>query len=234
MENQQIITITFFRFVGFSNAFWAFKQMGLAPFSFKKVKGTSFLKLFGSGAGNGFSIKMNPNVYGLLSVWKEENDANIFFESHPLFQSYKKNSAEQYTVFMKTTMAHGVWDGKTPFEITEKYNENALVAVITRATIKKRYIPYFWKFVPKVSKSIEDKAGRIFSIGIGELPIVQQATFSLWETGSLMKAYAYKSAFHQEVIQKTRDLGWYREELFARFSPYKSEGTWGGKKILDV
>jgi hypothetical protein len=27
------------------------------------------------------------------------------------------------------------------------------------------------------------------------------------------------------VIQQTRELGWYKEELFARFVPYKMEGN---------
>ena len=74
--------------------------------------------------------------------------------------------------------------------------------------------------------------GRIFSIGIGELPIIQQATFSLWQDAKKMMDYAYKSQFHSEVVQKTRALGWYSEELFARFSPYKESGTWEGKQIL--
>ena len=43
-----------------------------------------------------------------------------------------------------------------------------------------------------------------------------------------MKAYAYRNKHHREVIQKTRQLGWYKEEMFARFHPYKSEGSWNG------
>ena len=58
------------------------------------------------------------------------------------------------------------------------------------------------------------------------MPLVQQATFSLWESSALMKAYAYQSEFHREVVQKTRQLGWYKEELFARFKPTKCYGTW--------
>ncbi|MCB0555957.1 MAG: hypothetical protein KDD02_20595, partial [Phaeodactylibacter sp.] len=61
-----------------------------------------------------------------------------------------------------------------------------------------------------------------------------QATFSLWENSQFMKQYAYQSPQHQEVIRRTRQLGWYKEELFARFHPYFAEGNWdGGGTPLD-
>jgi hypothetical protein len=51
-----------------------------------------------------------------------------------------------------------------------------------------------------------------------------QATFSLWESAESMMDYAYKNPKHAEMVKKTRELGWYSEELFARFQPYKIEG----------
>jgi hypothetical protein len=47
-----------------------------------------------------------------------------------------------------------------------------------------------------------------------------------------MKAYAYRSRYHSEVVKKTRELGWYKEELFARFLPFDSAGTWHGGNPL--
>jgi hypothetical protein len=229
---QHIVTFSLFHFQGIANQFWAFAQMGRSPFLFKNVSGLSFNKMLGSGGGNGFSISPNFSVYSLLCVWENEDAANDFFEKNTTFKQFLAKSKMQYTVFGETATAHGLWDNATPFTPTVQLDNTKLVAVLTRATIKWRYLPYFWKFVPRTSASVYAQAGRLFSIGVGEVPIVQQATFSIWENPQKMMEFAYKSKFHSEVVQKTRALGWYREELFARFHLYKAVGDWFDLKVL--
>jgi hypothetical protein len=51
-----------------------------------------------------------------------------------------------------------------------------------------------------------------------------QATYSLWKTGDAMMDYAYKNDKHAAMVKKTRELGWYSEELFARFHPFEVRG----------
>lgn len=229
-----ITTISFFRYNTLPTRWYGFRQMGLAGPQLGAVEGLRFSKMLGSGAGNGFSIWPDFGAYGLLAVWENETSARRFFGEHPLFQEFREQCAGWWTTYMRAAKAHGEWDGQQPFPLTEAYDEQRLLAVITRATIHTRHLWRFWRFVPSVSRSMDDKAGRIFSIGIGELPLVQQATFSLWENSRAMMAYAYRSKEHKEVIRRTRQLGWYREELFARFHPYRSEGEWeGGGTPLD-
>ncbi len=79
-----------------------------------------------------------------------------------------------------------------------------------------------------VSRSLKGKEGLLFSVGVGELPIIEQATFSIWRSSHAMKAYAYSSPQHAEVVRRTRELGWYKEEMFNRFEPFATEGTWAG------
>ena len=200
--------------------------MGLAGAQLATVEGLRFSKMLGSGSGNGFSIWPDFSTFGLSAVWENEGAALSFFEEHPLFREFKQQCAGWWTAYMLAVQAHGEWDGSQPFPISGTYDQNKVVGVITRATIRARHLWRFWRFVPSVSRSMDDKAGRIFSKGIGELPLVQQATFSLWENSQAMTAYAYRSREHREVIRRTRQLGWYKEELFARFHPYRTEGKW--------
>lgn len=232
MNKTQIVTVSFFRFKGWEQRWWALRQMGFSPKLLSNISGLQFAKMLGSGSGNGFSVFPNWGVYGLLCTWESEQAARHFFAQGNVFKDFVNNSAEQWTIFLRTTMAHGQWDGVTPFEITTPPEDTQLVGVITRATIHTKSLLQFWRFVPRVSRSVENKEGLLFSIGIGELPIIQQATFSLWQNSHLMKAYAYRSAYHREVVQKTRERGWYKEELFVRFLPFDSIGTWQGENPL--
>ena len=59
--------------------------------------------------------------------------------------------------------------------------------------------------------------GLITSYGIGEMPWIKQATFSVWESKEDMKNFAYSVHEHKDVIRKTRSENWYKEELFVRF-----------------
>lgn len=225
MKEGQVSTLSLFRFSGFRSKVWAFAQMGLAPRRMGKIPGLQFQKLVGSGATNGFGIRPNFGLYGMLNVWDDEQSADHFFQHHPVFKSYEKHASAVQTVFLRTSMVHGSWDGGTPFHPSVKFDPNASLAVLTRATIRKRYLWRFWRDVPGVSRDVTDKPGLLFAIGIGELPFVQQATFSLWQTGVQMMDFAYQRDDHRAVIKKTRELGWYKEELFTRFVPFRTVGS---------
>lgn len=233
MSESQIITMTFFRYRGAADKWWAFRQMGLAGPGLEQVEGLSFFKLLGSGGGNGFSIIPDFGAYGLLGVWQHEDDAGRFFSESDQYQLFENHSEEQWTIFMRCVKVHGEWDGGTPFRVTADYDPAMPLAVITRATIYTKHLWRFWRFTPPVSRSMEDWKGLLFSKGIGELPVVQQATFSLWENSRCMQDYAYKSRRHKDVIRRTRQIGWYKEELFARFMPVAANGTWEGEKLLE-
>jgi hypothetical protein len=51
---------------------------------------------------------------------------------------------------------------------------------------------------------------------VGEIPLFEQATLSLWNSQKELNDFAYKSRQHAPVVKKTRDYNWYSEELFLR------------------
>jgi hypothetical protein len=124
---------------------------------------------------------------------------------------------------------HGSWDGK---KLTPDTKNNAKttgpIAVLTRATIKLGKLRNFWQNVAPVSDQMKHAGGLIMSIGIGEIPLIRQATFSIWDSMDHMKAFAYSMHEHREVIKKTRKDKWYSEEMFLRFKPITTMGSLKG------
>ncbi len=214
--SQQITTITIVDFKGLPNKWFAFTQMGILPF-FLKAKGLQTFKLMGSGANDGFGAIPNFGRYALLGIWDSEAFALAFFKENKRWSDYLKKSNGHKTHFLQNTMAHGTWGGQNPFLKSAEHDPNAKVAVITRATIKWWHMLNFWQNVPDSSKDILKQDGLIFAIGIGEMPLRFQATFSIWENSEYMKKFAYKSKQHTDMIVKTNKIGWYKEEMFTRF-----------------
>lgn len=229
---SQTTTVTFFKFKTISAKIWSLSMMQLAHKSLKKVEGQSFYKLMGSGRGLGFNAFPDWSTYVLLQVWESEDDAHFFFDAAKIFQDYRNRATEIWTVYLKNVSAHGQWGGGNPFQIDESLSTTEIIFVLTRATIKWHKIISFWRYVPTSHQPLKDNSGLIYTKGVGELPVFQMATLSIWKDTESLNNFAYSSKEHREAINKTRKLNWYKEELFARFKPYKSIGTWEGKNPI--
>lgn len=213
---------------------WGLAQMGTSPPQLRRLPGLQFFKLLGSGARNGFGLWPNLDRYALLAVWANATAAEAFFARHPLWATYQQRSLEQWALRLAPLKAHGLWDGQKPFDYAPVSlpADAAPVAVLTRASIRLRKTPRFWQFVEPTSAALAEAVGVRAAIGLGELPVVRQATFSVWESAQAMQEYAYRDVRHREVIQLTRRESWYAEELFARFQVLGSEGTLDGQNPL--
>tara|TARA_B110000091_G_scaffold141840_1_gene151473 strand:+ start:1497 stop:2183 length:687 start_codon:yes stop_codon:yes gene_type:complete len=220
----QTTLICFFEYKGFKNKWLAFSRMGRPPISLNAIDGLTFFKPLGTGSGNGFSIKPDFSTFGFVTVFETEEQANNFTVSNNI-EKYKKTASNFSIVFMKTIKSHGKWSKQNPFKSSKELDKKKPVAVITRATIKPKLAYKFWKHVPAVSKSMDAYKELLYSKGIGEFPLLMQATFSIWSSADAMMNYAYSNPKHAEMVKKTRELNWYSEELFARFEPYRTEGN---------
>jgi len=231
---MQVTTITFFKYKSLTQKVWAFGMMQFAHRQLSNVEGLEFYKLLGTGRGNGFNPYPDWSTYALLLTWSNQSAAEVFFNTSKLIHLYRTHSTEISTIYMRNIISKGEWSGSNPFSPSQAIDTSInYLSIITRATIKTSKLRTFWKYVPTSEKPLKHNDGLIFTKGVGEVPVIQMATFSIWKDEKSLKAFAYQSNEHHEAIKKTRELGWYSEELFARFQPFKLVGTWEGKNLLE-
>lgn len=197
-------------------------------------KEITFYKLLGCGKNGTFDKNPDWQQWGILTVRdnelsnKEMKELKYlkYFLGEFIAGWMEFFKTESWTIFLEPIEGHGKWDGKEPFGKYAKNNPyNGPVAVLTRASIRLIKLNAFWSNVGKVAVQMTGAKGFITSIGIGEMPYIKQATFSIWENKDDMKNFAYQLREHQEVIIKTRKENWYSEDMFTRFKPLGAFGT---------
>jgi heme-degrading monooxygenase HmoA len=207
---------------------WIFGLLSMPIFHichFFNSKSTPFFKLMGTGRNGTFDIVPDIYKWAIMSTWKNEQDFSAFQKTSFVHRYLDFFSEKQSAIFLEPIKVHGFWDGVQPFVESKKQINSNEIAVLTRATIRPSKAVSFWKNVPAVSDTLNETKGLKFSLGIGEVPFLKQATISFWESEADMKAFAYQRNPHKNVIAKTRSEDWYSEELFCRFSILKIEGN---------
>jgi hypothetical protein len=212
--------------------FWQIKKvflpiailfMAFHKFVLMRLPGVSFVKLLGTGKGESFTPKdANPYRWGALVTIKETYLDNL--DNSKVIRGWNKIAKQEYRAILKPVSVHGLWSGKQPFDV-EKLDWNGKIAAITRARIVWRKNVVFWRAVPPVTISLHQSPGLINAIGIGEAPIGLQGTFSLWESASHLREFAYKGQAHTQAIKATEENKWYSEELFSRFAVIQERGN---------
>lgn len=194
----------------------------------------SFYKLFGTGRNGGFDKRPNWKQWALLMVHTNHPDYSGRWYLGWFINGWLRFwNAEVYTIWLEPLESHGVWDGKIPFaRNAEAGSVSESIVVLTRATIRLNRLNRFWMHVDEVARQMQQAPGLVVSLGIGEIPYIKQATLSVWKDAASMKAFAYQTPAHLEVIRKTRSENWYREELFARFRIIQVNGTLNGSNPL--
>ena len=218
-----MITVIYFWRIRPSYLPLALIHMAIDRIALGKNKSICFYKSLGTGKGETFTPKdADISRWGLL-VTLNQGDLESFHNSRAI-NSWRKFAISEYRAVLKPISSHGKWAGLEPFSQDQEKSWHGPVAAITRARIKLRLNSKFWRAVPPVTTSLKNSPGLQSAIGIGEAPMGLQGTFSRWESATALRDFAYAGSEHKKAIELTKSLGWYSEELFARFAIIDEQG----------
>jgi hypothetical protein len=197
-----------------------------------RTSGLRFAKLMGTGTGRTFTIRdSDPTRWALLGAWASHAAADAF-ERSATAARWRRIAAERWRGDLVPLSSRGRWSGRAPFGRPLAGRWHGPVAALTRARLVPRRATAFWRAAPPVSADLRHRPGLRASLGIGELPVGLQGTFSIWDTDDALCDFAYRRPAHAEVVRRTVQEGWYAEELFARFALIGSAGTLFGSDPL--
>lgn len=208
-------------------------RLGADRLRLPRVEGLAFWRLLGTGSGDNTGRGADLSRSAVFAVWADEQHLDTFLAEGRIARRWR-SAEESWHVRLRAIGGHGTWKGFDPLAGLDEGSSDGVVAIITRANVRRRSWRAFGVASEVVDAELHRAPGLIDVVGIGETPVGSLATFSLWESLSAARDYAYTMPDHVEVVRRTRDEDWYAEEMFARFEPYGSAGTWNGRDPISA
>lgn len=219
---------------------WGWWRIVRGPGALKREPGLRFAKVLGSGHDGGFGLRPSASRLGLFLVFDGEVAAREFIDRSKHLQAWRQHASECCIALLRTTSSRGMWDGhalevsgalsdrESPSSWPASASTSGAVAVLTRASIRPSRILAFWRHAPPSEAALAQSPGCRLAVGLGEAPLLRQATFSIWDSVADMQAYA-RGAAHGEAARAAYSGSCFSESLFARFVPLALQGQWKGR-----
>jgi hypothetical protein len=194
----------------------------------RREPGLQFAKLLGTSRTGTFTAADATLTRWILIASWDCADRAAGADRCAAIRRWTDRSTEMWQGTLRPLSSRGRWSRRAPFAVERGERWDGPLAVVTRARLVARRAVTFWRAVPPVAADLRRQVGVGTAFGIGEAPIGVQGTFSVWRDAAALRAFAYGGSAHRQVIRRTAEMGWYAEELFARFAVLDSHGTIDG------
>lgn len=215
---------------------WGWLRLMQGGSGLKGTPGLLFGKVMGSGSQGGFTLRPSSSHQGIVALFDQAENALAFLNG-PIVAAFRDRAQNFWSGLLSVESARGSWDGqgwaRSPLpsplpELVRAEPQPQLLAALTRASIRPAKAMSFWKQAPATQADLLASPGCLLAMGLGEAPLLRQATFSLWRSEAAMDTYA-RSGAHLEAIRAAARHRFFTESLFMRFVPLQVQGTWQGR-----
>ncbi|MFN9745898.1 MAG: spheroidene monooxygenase [Betaproteobacteria bacterium] len=209
---------------------WAVGQLVRGPGRWLREPGVRFARVLGSGRDGGFGLRPGLDHQGVFLMFDEVADALALVARSPLVAAYRSRAERCLVAVLQASSARGHWAGQGMRAIVPPPCAGQPVLALTRASIRPSRAWRFWRHSPPSEAALAAAPGCRLAVGLGEAPVLRQATLSLWDDTAAMNAYARQGA-HQRAIESSYGEGYFSESMFVRFVPLLMQGHWGANCI---
>jgi hypothetical protein len=206
---------------------WGVSRLVLGARDLAGTPGLRFARVLGSGRDGGFGLAPSFERQGLIAFFDDAASARAFLAASPAVHARRERADECLAALLGVTSSRGTWGGMT-LAPGATHADDQPIASLTRAAIRPRHAKAFWRHAPASESSLALAPGCRLAVGLGEAPLLRQATFSLWDNAASMNAYAHQGA-HRAASRGAWQHEWFSEWMFVRFAPLAIEGRWQGR-----
>lgn len=203
---------------------WGLKELAWGALVPTKAPGLRWRKVLGSGYQGGFGLRPGWDRLAQFCVFDDARSARAWLEHDRGLAAWRDRAADLLWFELRAWQCRGRWAGQD-LPVSTGAPDTGPVAALTRASIRPSQARAFWSHSPAAERALAASAGCSLAVGLGEAPLLRQATFSLWSGLDAMDAYA-RSGAHLEAIRDAYRQGYFSESMFARFVVTDRGGSW--------
>jgi len=207
---------------------WGWSRFVLGRWPLRHLAGLKFSRQLGSGFDGGFGLRPSGTRQGLFLVFENEGQADDFIHASPVMAGYRRHARELCCLKLRAYSSRGSWGG-TGLAVAAEVPDAGPMAALTRASIRPGRALRFWRLAPPAQAALEKVPGCRLAVGLGEAPLLRQATFSVWDSVPLMNDYA-RSGAHLDAIRTSQREGYFSESMFVRFIVLSISGQWKARQ----
>lgn len=209
---------------------WGWGRFLVGPRAARRAApGLRFVRQMGSGHQGGFGLRPDLGIQGLFCGFDRAEAAQAFAEGSPLVEAYRRHAHELAVLTLQPWQAKGSWGGLAVAAQGEA-PASGPIAALTRASIRPQAAREFWRHAPAAQAGLAGAEGCLLAVGLGEAPLLRQATVSLWRSVADMDAYARRGG-HQAAIRAAQQGRHFSESMFLRLRPLGLQGVWRGRAL---
>lgn len=193
---------------------WAWWRFLIGRFALYRSPGLRFAKVLGSGFEGGFGLRPSLSRHGLFCVFAGVEAAERFLESDWI-RALDRPGVQWGWLRLTAYASRGSWSGHRVEAVGVPLEGEAVVS-LTRASIRVKRALQFWRMAPPAEAALAAAPGCRLAVGLGEAPVLRQATLSVWDSVAAMDAYA-RSGAHLEAIRTAYRSEHFSESMFVRW-----------------
>lgn len=205
-------------------------RLALGRFGMAGIRGLRFFRFMGSGRDATFELVPSLSHQGLFLAFDDGTSADDFLASSRLVGAIREDARALLSMRLHAYSSRGRWGGVEPFAVVAARPTAGPVASLTRASIRPSKALRFWRHAPGAQAALAGAEGCLLAVGLGEAPLLRQATFTLWSSEAAMDSYA-RRGIHLEAIRAARAERHFHEDMFTRFVVSDIAGSWPGSGL---